>query len=152
MYHSRVVQLISILGFAMTFLVVDALASRAIVRFTVGEFEEGAPESQIQGAIEVELNDANGEIVSIEAVSLSINGYAFQVSELGFKEYRNFNIVGAEGPEFGSATGIKHGAPSDFWLLWNKDTGLPKEFAYTGSVERIHISKSFTEFSIDPAP
>ena len=152
MPRHRFIQLTSVLALASAAFAIDALASRAMVRFTVGEFDQAAPESQVQGSIEVEINDGNGEIVSIESVSLTINGHAFQVSELGFKEYRNYNIVGAEGLEFGSLSGIAHKSASDFWILWNKDTGLPKEFAYTGSVERVHSSKVFTEFAIDPVP
>ena len=128
----------------------QALASRAMLNFSVTGFESDAPESVVSGLIELELNETSGEVLSIVSVSLSINGHAFEASELGFDEYRNFNIVGARGANLGSATGISHGSPFDFWILWNKDSGLPKEFAYTGAVEAIHVSKRFTSFSIEP--
>lgn len=126
----------------------QALAYRALVSFSVSGFAGNAPESVVSGSVEVELNDTTGEMLAVVAVSLSINGHAFEVSELGFSEYRNFNIVGAQGAGLGSPTGISHGSPFDFWILWNKDSGLPKEFAYTGAVEGIYASKEFTAFTI----
>jgi hypothetical protein len=127
----------------------SALAYRAIVSFSVAGFDETAPEAVVVGSMEVELNDTNKEVVAVIAITLSINGHGFEVSELGFSEYRNFNIVGAQGDGLGSPTGISHGSPHDFWILWNKDSGLPKEFAYTGATEEIYSSKQFTSFSIE---
>ncbi len=130
----------------------EAFAYKAVVNFTIDGFESGAPEGTVSGSIEVELNDANNEVIAITSVALAINGHTFQISELGFSEYRNFNIIGAQGEGLGSATGISHGSPFDFWILWNKDSGLPKEFAYTGGIDGIHQSNQFQAFSIVVVP
>ena len=127
----------------------SALAYRAVVSFSVTGFDEAVPEVAMAGSIEVELNDTTKEEVAVIAITLSINGHAFEISELGFSEYRNFNIVGAQGDGMGSPTGISHSSPYDFWILWNKDSGLPKEFAFTGASEKIHSSKQFAFFSIE---
>ncbi|MGK0237739.1 MAG: hypothetical protein ACI92G_001199 [Candidatus Pelagisphaera sp.] len=127
----------------------SAMASRAIVSFSVTGFDTSAPEEEVIGSMEVELSDSTKEVVAVVTISLSINGHVFEISELGFSEYRNFNIVGAQGDGLGSLTGISHGSPYDFWILWNKESSLPKEFAYTGEFEGIHSSKDFSSFSIE---
>lgn len=127
----------------------SAMAYRAVVHFSVIGFDGSAPEVVVTGSMEVELNDSTKEITAILAISLSINGHAFEISELGFSEYRNFNIIGAQGDGLGSLTGMSHDSPHDFWILWNKESGSPKEFAYTGEFEGIHSSKNFSSFSIE---
>ena len=127
----------------------SALAYRAVVSFSVTGFDEAVPEVAMAGSIEVELNDTTKEVVAVIAITLSINGHAFEISELGFSEYRNFNIIGAQGDGLGSLTGMSHDSPHDFWILWNKESGSPKEFAYTGEFEGIHSSKNFSSFSIE---
>jgi len=127
----------------------SALAYRAVVHFSVTGFDDSVPEAVVTGSMEVELNDSTKEVTAIVAISLSINGHAFEISELGFGEYRNFNIIGAQGDGLGSLTGMSHDSPHDFWILWNKESGLPKEFAYTGEFEGIHSSKQFSSFSIE---
>lgn len=127
----------------------SALAYRAIVNFSVTGFDASAPVAVVTGSMEVELDDSTKEITAVVAISFSINGHAFEISEIGFSEYRTFNIVGSQGDGLGSLTGIAHGSPFDFWILWNRESGLPKEFAYTGSIEGIHSSKEFSSFSIE---
>ncbi len=129
----------------------SAFGETVVVNFTVSGFDSDAPEDVISGSFQLELNDNTNEVTSISSVSLTINGHAFSVSELGFSEYRNFNILGAQGQGLGSSTGISHGASHDFWILWNKDTSAPREFAYTASVDGIHTTRQFDTFSIEPA-
>ena len=127
----------------------SAMAYRAVVSFSVTGFDETAPEAVVTGSMEVEMNETTKEVLAVVAISLSVNGHAFEVSELGFSQYRDFNIVGVQGEGLGSPTGISHGSPYDFWILWNKDSGLPKEFAYTGDAEKIHSTKECASFSIE---
>lgn len=127
-------------------------AAPMLVTFAVSGFDSTAPESAVSGAILIETDDATQVVTAVTGITLTINGYAFEASEVGFSEYRNFNIVGAQGEGLGSPTGISHGSPHDFWILWNKDTGLPREFAYTGSADEIHTSRQFDVFTINPAP
>lgn len=121
-----------------------------VINFTVSGFDASAPASEVSGSIQVEINDTTNEVTGVSAVDLTINGHAFSASELGFSEYRNFNILGAQGEGLGSSTGISHGSPYDFWILWNKDTGEPREFAYTAEASEIHASQQFDAFTIQP--
>ena len=106
----------------------------------------------MSGSIIVETNDVTQEVTAVTAITLTINGHAFTATEVGFSEYRNFNIVGAQGEGLGSPTGISHGSPYDFWILWNKDTGEAREFAYTGAADEIHTSRQFDVFTLTLAP
>ena len=132
------------------FLSGTVFAAPARVSFTVSGFDSDSPDESISGSIDIDLDENSQLVTAIIAVNLTINGHAFQVNELGFSEYRSFNIVGAKGEGLGSVTGIVHGAPFDFWILWDKGTGLPREFSYTGAVDDVHSTKQFDSFSIDP--
>ncbi len=144
----------SVIGTVFCFLAMAANLSAApsLVSFTVSGFDPAAPQSVVSGSILVEIDDVTKKVTSISEVTLTLNGHAFTIAEVGFSEYRNYNIVGAQGEGLGSLSGISHGSPYDFWLLWNKDTGLPREFAYTGSVDAIHSSRQFDLFTIVPVP
>ncbi len=123
-------------------------AGSSLVSFTVSSFDSSSVETAVSGSILVEMDDATKKILAIEEVSLSINGHSFVPSELGFEEYQDFNIIGGQGEGLGSVSGISHGSPHDFWILWNRNTESPLEFTFTGSTNEIHTSQQFDVFTI----
>ena len=125
-------------------------AAQARVRFTVSGYDSGSPDESISGSIDIDLDENSHLVTASMAVNLTINVHEFHPCELGFSEYGSFDIVGVHGEGLGSSTGIAHGAPFDFWILWHKGTDLTREYFYMGVVADVHGTKHFDSFSIDP--
>lgn len=125
-------------------------AAQARVSFTVLGFDSGSPDESISGSVDIDLDGNSHLATAIIAVNLTRKGYEFQPIELGFSECRSFDIVGEQGEGLGSATGIGYGAPFDFWILWNKDTDLTREYSCTGVAADVHSKKHFDSFFIGP--
>lgn len=96
--------------------------------FTVAGFGPGAPADPISGSFTYDAASINSTIDAIQAVSLTIEGHAFTLGEVGFQSPfgGDIDII------FGSLNGSTVvGGTNDFWLRFNRVTGAGFDFLYS---------------------
>jgi hypothetical protein len=115
-----------------------ARAVPVLVSFTAGG---------ISGSFEYEASSITGPIQSLDAVNLTIAGFAYSTSNVGFiSTPPTEQVIG--GTANGVAAVVNHA--DDFVLAFNPVTGAPLAFFYATSSTDVSVAR-FTGFSITPA-
>jgi hypothetical protein len=124
------------------------------MQFTAAGFPAGAPTDPVTGTIVWDAASVNSTINSLSAISLTINGYTYAISDVGFASPYSGDRDQIGGLSLG-VNGIGPGT-DDFWIRWDRKSLSPWDFAYASSTTTPDIwsTSSFTSFSItaDAAP
>ena len=108
----------------------------------------GAPEDPISGTFVWEAATVNSTIDTLTSVDLTIDGYSYDISEIGYQADSSGNV----GVDMIYGTLIGQGVMSgsdDFWITWDRNSLEGIHFNYTSSGEvGIWGTRSFRSFSI----
>jgi len=115
--------------------------------FSVTGFPAGAPADPVSGTIVWEADSPTAPIQSLTSISLTIDGHAYSLAEVGFLS-----------PFFGTTDLIAGNVSNlltlwvgtdDFVLAFDRATATPNHFGYiSADVPNFFLGQQFTSFSI----
>lgn len=109
-------------------------------------FDAGAPESSVSGSIVYEAASLGATIDSLTSISLTIDGYVYDLGEVGYTSPwgGDLDIIG------GTTSGINGmtAGTNDFWLVFNRNTETGIQFSYTTESSSSLHSFTFESFSM----
>lgn len=124
-----------------------AFAGTFKLDFTVENLGSVSP---ISGSFTWEATSSSAPIDNLASVSLTIDGYSYALSEIGFVNFTSSDdiAIGA-----GAGTLVVQDSTDDFIIRWDRTTGLPSQFVYaTASCSCTpyidNTGGSFTQFTI----
>jgi hypothetical protein len=131
-----------------------AQATVFIADFSVSGFEASAPVDPVTGQIGFTAATATGIVESVLSVSLTIDGYAHSLSEVGHTTIGSNQFIGGILGPHGPNGVCGYCGVEDFQLQWRLGTGDLIAFKYatelTGAVYSADVSSS--QFSIQAVP
>ncbi|MFO1429272.1 MAG: PEP-CTERM sorting domain-containing protein [Candidatus Competibacteraceae bacterium] len=155
------VQAIRNLVFVMFAVTICQSAHAMIIKmdFTAADFPGGAPQDPVSGTFSWEATSISDPINSLISVDLTINGYTYNLSELGFLNdptgFNGHSLIGG----LLNGVGIAASGTNDFFFLWNRTTSQPDTFTYTTDntdrgwvVSVLPQLGQFTQFSLTAVP
>ena len=144
------------LGAIALFLVVGVVPAQAVpieVDFTATNFSSGAPTDPVTGTIIYQAASTTADIVSLTSINLTIGGYTYSISEVGF--ISPYGTGGAYLAIGGKLNGVDAGnfLTNDFLLTWEKATLSSPYFVYTSTSSSSAWSTiTFSQFSVTAVP
>jgi hypothetical protein len=104
--------------------------------------------SPVSGTFSYDAPTINSPITSLNAVNLTIEGYSYSLSEIGFDNSGSFNLIGGT-PAGVTALNVGN---NDFFLRFNYLDLTPEILAYSALAfgNPLFVTQNFTSFSITP--
>jgi hypothetical protein len=141
----------------VTFSFFEAIAAHALpftVAFTATDFVPlvssiPAPDDPVSGTMIYDAASINSPINSLTAISLTISGHTYALTEVGFLD------LGLGFEEIGGLIDGVNGSgnfENDFLIIWDRSSLVPLFFLYaTSDSSGIWDTSTFAQFSVTPS-
>jgi len=117
------------------------------------------PTNPVTGWIKYEAPSITGNIQSIADISLTIDGYSYSTSDVGFTQSGPYQFIGGvlDPPFTLNPVTTVASLTNDFWIRWDQSTLIPDNFIYSsanvsGGWDAWYALDDFTHFSISAVP